>query len=184
MFLIKEINAHSPNSTIQVEFSHSLILLRQKRQSLSQVPALQPLLWASWAGLDIKLWAGTSCELSLCQEFCAGPFMHVPVPPHTSSTLRAETSTGSVHNDKRKVRLCRSLCSQQIPKGRADPFQAGIPIPKPDVPDAAALSHHSTCLSPAAHTASPLREDTARTFLSPLTGLQRPKLLIPHLLLP
>lgn len=149
----------------QVEFPHSLTWLSwedlgQKRQSLSQVPALQPRSGGAGQG-----WAASlGCELSLRQEFCAVPFRHVPVPPHSSSTLRAEASSDSVQNDKGKVRVCRSLCSgsQQIPKGRAGPF----PFPSQDVLDAADLFHHFTCLSPAADTAPPLREDRTRTFLT------------------
>lgn len=91
--------------------------------------------------LGIKLWAGTSNELFLCQEFCAIPFVHIPVPPHTSSTPRAEASSGSVWNEEGKVSAVqefvlslRDTAVQETPKGRADPREAGIPIPKAGCP--------------------------------------------------
>lgn len=91
--------------------------------------------------LDIKLWAGTSNELFLCQEFCAIPFMHIPVLPHTCSTLRPEASSGSVQNDQGKVSAVQELlfsvrdtAVQETLDGKADPCEAGIPIPKPGCP--------------------------------------------------
>lgn len=67
------------------------------------------------------LWAGTSWELSLRQEFCAVPFTHVPVPPHSSSTPRAEASSDSAQKHKGKVRVCRVCAQGPTGQGRSIP---------------------------------------------------------------
>lgn len=102
-----------------------------------------------------------------------------------------------------KVSLCMSLCPEsgmqqckRSQRGGQTHLKQGFPFPSQDVHDAAGVIHHFTCLSPAADTAPPLGEQTlqsccpvqgedrTRTFLSSLTGLQSPKLLISRFLLP
>lgn len=192
MFLIREINQHNPARVLWQPGGVSSLTtpnfaqlswegLGQKKQNLARFQPFSPwvlLSWGSWVGA-----AGRTPSFGLEQAVnCSCVRNSVLFPSCTFLSLLTPAAPWARGQQWECQGDCAGVCVPEMPQGRADPFEAGIPIPSQDVHGAAGLSHPLPCPSPAANTAPPLGEDRTRTFLTHRAA--KPQLLISHFLLP
>lgn len=184
MFLIRQINHHNParvpwqpggiSSLTTPNFAQAppkwagRIWGRKGRIWPGSSPSAPGslLAWGSWAGgwSSSSSWivpvAGILCYSPNSYSCPSSQQQH---PEHRPAVAVSRMPRG-------RPGLCRSLCSvsgiqqgKTSQRGEQTHFKQRFLFPSQDVRDAAGLFHHSTCMSPAAHTASPLGEDRTRT---------------------